>query len=271
MNYSKTLEQLLSPMSLDDKFKLFYDFYNRFKDGSIAVAPASNPVVFSQPSYANICHVVPLGKVKRIKDLQTTEGKISLLHALMHIEYSAIDLALDASYRFSSLPHSFYSDWLEVADEEILHFNMLRALINELGSDYGDFEVHNGLFLASMDTLDLMSRMAVIPRSMEANGLDANLQMKNKILQLASDPMLEKILNALAVIEKDEISHVQKGDRWFKYACKEQNLDPMATYFDILKSRGEGTIKRKMHIEARKMAGFSCSELNHLANEHLCD
>lgn len=270
MNYSKTLETLLQPMSLDNKFKLFDEFYSGFKSGEIKPVVTDNPIVFQTPSYQHICNIVPLGKVKCTKDLQTTEGKISLLHAVMHIEYSAIDLALDAAYRFASLPHQFYSDWLEVADEEIKHFKMLLDLIRSIGADYGDCEVHDGLFLACRDTQDLLTRMAVIPRSMEANGLDANLQMTTKINKLKPDPFLIKLLDALKVIETDEISHVQKGDRWFKYACKLQNLDPEATYIQILKDRGGGNIKRTMHIEARKEAGFSCSELNWLANQKIC-
>lgn len=271
MNYANTLEKLLTPMGVDDKFKLFDEFYRGFKDGSIKVEIRSNPIVFDQPSYAGICTIVSLGKVKRTKDLQTTKGKISLLHAIMHIEFSAIDLALDAAYRFRSMPSDFYSDWLEVANEEIGHFKLLRDLIRSIGADYGDDEVHDGLFQACKSTQDLITRMAIIPRNMEANGLDANLHLRHKISKLKPNQFFDELLNVLAIIERDEISHVQKGDRWFKYACKIEGLDPQKSYLEILKKHGEGAIKREMNIKARKKAGFSCYELNQIAGKEVCD
>ena len=189
----------------------------------------------------------------------------------MHIEYSAIDLALDAAYRFHGLTQKYYDDWLEVADDEIKHFLMLEKLLQELGANYGDIEVHNALFEASQRTQTLVERMAVVPRYLEANGLDATPMILQKLQKLPKNEMLEKITTALEIILKEEIDHVRKGDIWFAYACEKISQDK-SIYFEIIdKYYPQGFLRAKnLNTDARKEAGFSCKELNFMAHKHIC-
>ena len=130
----------------------------------------------SAPSYSKICSIKSM---KEIKQKHTNEA---FLHSIAHIEYSAIDIALDACYRFRNLPMEYYLDWLEVANDEIRHFKMISDKMESLGVRYGDYIVHDGLFIALIKTQNsLINRMAILPRYMEANGLDANLFMMENI------------------------------------------------------------------------------------------
>jgi uncharacterized ferritin-like protein (DUF455 family) len=225
-----------------------------------------------KPSYAGFLNIVLPKNVKIRKRFDTTLGKANLLHTVCHIEYSAIDLALDAAYRFNHLPLSYYQDWLEVAADEIRHFKMCESLLNELGYSYGDFEVHTNLFEAMKKTQTFIERMAIVPRYLEANGLDQNPKIMEK-LKSNPDAMNQKILKALETILEEEITHVQKGDKWFKYACKEQNCEPQTTYLQLLEQFYPGSTHKKLELnfQARKKAGFSCDELKRLANSEICE
>ena len=193
-----------------------------------------------------------------------------LLHSIAHIEYSAIDLALDAAYRFSGLPKEYYDDWLEVAEDEIRHFRMIETLLHEVGGVYGEYSVHDGLFEAMRKTPTLLSRMAVVPRYLEAGGLDANPKIIQKLSKF-KDQFAQKMIDAQEIILAEEISHVQKGDKWFKYACDldGKNYD---IYFKILKEIMPNSAKKKNFInkEARLEAGFSCEELNQISTKQEC-
>ncbi|MGE4294427.1 MAG: ferritin-like domain-containing protein [Campylobacterales bacterium] len=270
MNFGNTLETLLKTADPDEKFALFESFYRAFTQGAIEITFEDDPIVFAEPSYAPLMRTVPLGGVRRGGSLKEPKNRALLLHSVAHIEYSAIDLALDAAYRFRDLPKDFYADWLAVADEEIAHFKMLRELLARAGVKYGDFEVHTGLFEAAKQTQTLIERMAVVPRTMEAGGLDANAQMRRKVESVADDAIMADFLGALDVILRDEIDHVRKGDRWFKYACLQAGLEPQQAYVQILSDRGEIKSKRQMNVEARLKAGFSCEELSVLAGQRVC-
>ena len=164
--------------------------------------------------------------------LSTLYGKAYLVHAILHIEYSAIDLALDHAYRFKNMPQNYYDDWLEVADDEIRHFLMLESIIQKLGYEYGDFDVHSFLFDISQKSLDLVTRMAVVPRYLEASGLDSNPKVMQKLSNIGDGFSLE-IIDAMNVILEEEIDHVKKGDYWFKWACQRDRVES-DTYFDIV-------------------------------------
>ena len=192
-----------------------------------------------------------------------------MLHAIVHIEYSAIDLALDACYRFRNLPDEFYFDWLEVAEDEIRHFKMINTLLEKTGFSYGDFPVHASLFEASQKTQELLSRMAIIPRWYEAGGLDANEKIINKLSSL-QDPFANEVIDALKIILKEEISHVVKGDKWFKRECARQNLEPIQTYFQIVDKFFKDWKKKDINVAARLKAGFTCKELKILNEKIEC-
>ena len=230
---------------------------------TIEVAEAFTPTLFEHPSYASICTIVDPRELPSRKDFDTPLGLATLVHAIAHIEYSAIDLALDAAYRYPKMPSDYKIDWLEVALDEIRHFGMLQELLQELGYQYGDFPVHSGLFDASRHTAgDILDRMAVVPRYYEASGLDVNPQIIKKLENKRKIPAVKRLIEMLKIIYDEEIVHVQKGDKWFRYLCDERGVEPESQYMAILEAYAlTGKHRPHINIEARKEAGFSCSEL----------
>lgn len=227
---------------------------------------------FETPSYASSCTVVSPFEVQKRTKLDTPEGKAVFLHAIAHIEYSAVDLALDAAYRFRGLPEAFYLDWMKVADDEVRHFRMLESLLAKTGHAYGDFPVHDSLFEAAQKSPTLIARMAAVPRYLEAGGLDANPKMMERLARVG-DPFALEIIAALEIILHEEIDHVKKGDRWFKYACEAEGKEE-TVYFELIEKVLPGSSRKKdfLNTKARMEAGFSCSELKRLSkDEKVCD
>jgi uncharacterized ferritin-like protein (DUF455 family) len=203
-------------------------------------------------------------KLKK-RSLATEEGRLALIHAVAHIEFNAINLACDAVFRFRAMPDDYYGDWIQVAAEEAEHFELLRQRLRDAGREYGDYPAHNGLWdMATKTRHDVLVRMALIPRMMEARGLDVTPGMMQR-LQAIGD---EKTVEALAVILRDEVGHVEMGSRWFHHLCEVRGLDPEATYFELLQEYLNGEIRCPLHREARLQAGFSESELERL--EAIC-
>ena len=196
--------------------------------------------------------------------LDTEQGRCVLIHALAHIEFNAINLALDAVQRFPNLPDDYYGDWLQVAADEAYHFTLLRNRLRELNHDYGDFPAHDGLWdMARRTAHDPLVRMALVPRVLEARGLDVTPGMIEKLKQVgdtATGAILEIIL-------RDEIKHVAIGSRWFNYLCKQRNLCPETTFSELIKEHFNGELRGPFNYEARSQAGFSPQELNNL--QHL--
>jgi uncharacterized ferritin-like protein (DUF455 family) len=271
MNFFNELGLVIEAKNPHVKIELFENFYSNYKKGLVTFEEEHVPKKFLYPSYSEICKIISPQNVPKRKNLTRVDGQINLLHAIAHIEYSAIDLALDGAYRFIGLPKEYYDDWLSVAADEIRHFLMLEALLLELGSYYGDVEVHNALFEASQKTQTLLERMAVVPRYLEANGLDATPMILTKLEKLPKSEMLLKIITTLKIILHEEIDHVKKGDVWFNYACKKENVSN-EVYFEIIeKYYPQGFLRAKnLNTEARKEAGFSCSELNFMAKHEVC-
>jgi uncharacterized ferritin-like protein (DUF455 family) len=196
----------------------------------------------------------------------SAEGRAALVHAVAHIEFNAINLACDAVYRFRNMPPSFHGDWLRVAAEEAQHFNLLRDRLRELGHDYGDFPAHRGLWdMARRTAGDVLARMALVPRVLEARGLDVTPGIMER-LRRASD---HRTADILVIILRDEIGHVAAGTRWFRRVCAERGLDPEAEYFRLLREYLRGELRCPLHLEARRAAGFSESELERL--QAMCD
>jgi uncharacterized ferritin-like protein (DUF455 family) len=203
--------------------------------------------------------VPPLEVPKR--SMATVAGHASLIHALAHIEFNAINLALDACYRYQDMPSDYYQDWLQVAAEEAYHFELLDNHLITLGYRYGDFAAHNGLWeMAHKTENSLLARMGMIPRLLEARGIDAIPVMQTKLDQLRDSEAI-KILD---IIHQDEIKHVSYGDKWFKYLCQLNNLDVEATYFSLMQRFNAPKIRGNFNRADRKKAGFSDSELDHL-------
>ncbi|WP_456380625.1 ferritin-like domain-containing protein [Hydrogenimonas sp.] len=221
---------------------------------------------FETPSYAAIATIVRPRDVPKRKRFDDPEGQGILLHAIAHIEYSAIDLALDSAYRFRHMPFDYYFDWIEVAHDEVRHFRMLDALMERVGVRYGDYPVHTALFDAGRKSADdVLERMTIVPRYLEAGGLDANPKIIRKLENYASTPMIEATIETLKVILEEEVVHVFKGDRWFRYLCARRNLDA-SVYFDIIERFYPGHERKKgwLNVEARRSAGFTCGELKRM-------
>ncbi|MEO8161143.1 MAG: ferritin-like domain-containing protein [Arenimonas sp.] len=196
------------------------------------------------------------------RGLGSVEGRAGLLHAVAHIEFNAINLALDAAWRFRGMPRQFYLDWTSVAADEARHFRMLRVRLEELGYEYGGFAAHNGLWeMARKSAYSCLARMALVPRLLEARGLDVTPGMIARLRgqgDHASVAVLETIL-------AEEIGHVAIGSRWFAWCCEREGKAPGETFLELLHDVARGAIRGPFNLEARRAAGFDDAELAKLA------
>lgn len=226
-------------------------------DEAVPVLPIAEPGRPAKPE------LVPPLEVPRRK-ITSASGRAALLHAIAHIEFNAINLALDAACRFRGMPREFYGDWLKVAAEEALHFRLVRDHLHSLGHAYGDFPAHNGLWEMAVKTAhDPLVRMALVPRVLEARGLDAQPAIAGKFQSVGDARAVE----ILGVIERDEIGHVAIGSRWYLYLCHQRGLEPLATFRALLKQYDAPPLKPPFNIAGRKAGGFSEEELSWLESQ----
>lgn len=196
------------------------------------------------------------------RSLSKPEGRAALLHAVAHIEFNAINLACDAVQRFSRLPAEYYRDWISVAVDEGRHFELLQARLNALGYRYGDFDAHDGLWeMAERTKGSCLERMALVPRLLEARGLDVTPGMIEKLRQAADD----ESITILEVILAEEIRHVAIGSRWFAYCCKQEGKDPEREFVALLQNIGRGALRGPFNRQARLDSGFSPFELEQIS------
>lgn len=201
--------------------------------------------------------LVAPGRVPR-RGMHTVHGRAALLHAVAHIEFNALNLALDAVWRYPALPPAYYRDWLQVALEEAHHFTLLRDHLQTLGHDYGDFAAHDGLWeMAEKTASDPIARMALVPRTLEARGLDVTPAMQAKF-DRAGDGAAAAIL---ALILADEIGHVAVGNHWYRWLCVRESLDPVAQQARLERQCGAPRLKPPFNLDARRAAGFTRAEL----------
>jgi uncharacterized ferritin-like protein (DUF455 family) len=192
------------------------------------------------------------------RSVATREGRIALLHSLAHIEFNAINLALDITWRFAGLPEKFYRDWMRVAAEEAQHFSLLRARLGELGARYGDLPAHDGLWeMAAKTRSDLIARLALVPRTLEARGLDASPLVRAKFAS-AGDASSARIVD---IILRDEISHVAIGNEWYRWSCEQAGRDPVSAYRELAEKHGAPRLRGPFNVEARRAAGFDDAEI----------
>jgi uncharacterized ferritin-like protein (DUF455 family) len=192
------------------------------------------------------------------RSMVTPEGRAMLVHALAHIEFNAINLALDAIWRFPGMPDDYYSDWLRVAKEEAYHFSLLNAHLGALGHTYGDFAGHDSLWeMVEKTRSDILARMALVPRTLEARGLDAIPPLRAKLAQ-AGDLAAAQILD---IILRDEVGHVEIGNRWYLGLCAQRGLEPVGTYEALALQHKAPVLKGPFNLEARRRAGFTEEEL----------
>ncbi|MBA4213712.1 MAG: DUF455 domain-containing protein [Polaromonas sp.] len=194
----------------------------------------------------------------------TPDGFAMLLHAVAHIEFNAINLALDAVWRFPDMPADYYTDWLQVAHEEAIHFGLLREHLQSLAHDYGDFAAHNSLWEMCIRTQhDVTARMALVPRTMEARGLDATPPMQARLRKVGT-PAALRAVEILDVILRDEIGHVAVGNRWYGWLCAQQGIEPLSHYRRLAREHSAPRLKPPFNESARLAAGFSQPELDAL-------
>ncbi|HKT98233.1 MAG TPA: ferritin-like domain-containing protein [Paraburkholderia sp.] len=196
------------------------------------------------------------------RSMSTPQGRVVLLHALAHIEFNAINLALDAIWRFANMPGAFYADWLRVAAEEAYHFSLLCRRLADYGHAYGDFPAHNGLWeMCERTSGDVLARMALVPRVLEARGLDASPPIRARLKQ-AGDEESAAILD---IILRDEVGHVRIGNHWFRYLCEARGLDPHTAWLALAAQYNAPRMRGPFNFEARRSAGFDQAELDTLA------
>jgi uncharacterized ferritin-like protein (DUF455 family) len=202
-------------------------------------------------------HLVAPRELPR-RGLASDEGRAALVHAVAHIEFNAINLAWDAVARFRGMPDEYYRDWVAVAVDEARHFGWLVARLAELGHAYGDFDAHDGLWEMAVKTADsCLARMALVPRVLEARGLDVTPGMIARLRSVgdtATVAILEDIL-------REEVAHVAAGSRWFVWCCEREGVDPQATFEKLVVLHFRGALRGPFNIEARLRAGFTAAEL----------
>ena len=192
------------------------------------------------------------------RSLATASGRAVLVHALVHIEFNAINLSLDACWRFAGMPEKYYRDWLKVAAEEAYHFTLLSDHLKTLGHRYGDFPAHSGLWdMVEKTKGDVLARMALVPRTLEARGLDASPPMRAKLAQVG-DHAAAAIID---IILSDEIGHVAIGNQWYRWLCEQRRLDHRSTYARLAREYGAPRLHGPFNFEARRAAGFDEDEL----------
>ncbi len=217
--------------------------------------PAPGPItVPGRPERPRLVHPRQVAH----RGLGSEEGRAAFVHAIAHIEFNAINLAWDAVYRFRDMPRAYYADWVGVAADEARHFTMLRARLRELGHDYGDFDAHDGLWEMAVKTADCCrARMALVPRVLEARGLDVTPGMIVRLREVG-DTATAAILE---VILREEVAHVAAGSRWFHWCCRRDGVEPEAEFARLLTLHARGAVRGPLNLDARAAAGFSAAEL----------
>jgi uncharacterized ferritin-like protein (DUF455 family) len=260
-NLVDQVEQALREREPARKVALTQGCREQWLAGRLVLRPLPRSAAVDEPGRPARPALVPPRELPK-RRLNTRLGHGALIHSLCHIEFNAINLALDAVHRFRDLAEDYYSDWLQVAAEEAYHFSLLREHLQSLGFDYGDFDAHDGLWQAARETAhDPLVRMALVPRVMEARGLDVTPGIMAK-LQDAGDGAAVAILQ---IIQRDEIGHVNIGTRWFRYLCQQRALDPEPTFQQLLQDYMKGRIKGPLAWDSRRQAGFTEEELRFLS------
>jgi len=253
----------LAEVDVDAKIQQTHDIARQWQRNTYSLdhdAPLLTAQKVGRPERPHLVHPRELPK----RGLGTQKGRVAMMHAVAHIEFNAINLALDAAHRFRDMPHEYYSDWLRVADEEARHFSMVRDYLRKYNHDYGDFDAHNGLWeMAEKTATDVLERMALVPRVLEARGLDVTPGIIGKLTQ-AEDAEAVAILE---VIYAEEIGHVAVGTHWFRHVCMERGLAPEPAFHQQLHKHFPDGLHGPFNLDARASAGFSESEMRCLSGD----
>ncbi len=250
-------EQCLLACSAEDKVQLTFTTAKAWQQRALSRQPHQPVLRLEQPGRPEKPELVPPRDLVRRK-VSSKAGHAALIHSICHIEFNAINLAWDAVYRFQDMPEQFYDDWVKVAAEEAQHFQLLSRHLQSLGYHYGDFPAHNGLWESALETAhDPMIRMALVPRVLEARGLDVTPGIVKKLKDIDD----RAAVDILAIIHCDEIGHVAAGTRWFRYLCQQRKLDSEATFRQLIEQYMKGVLRGPYDHDVRKKAGFTEEEL----------
>lgn len=257
--FSQSLQALLC-CSVEKKIEKIRSLYEQVLDNDFPTDTDLEVHKVTEPGRPTLpLHVHPT-EVKR-RRLGSVAGRVALIHAIAHIEFNAMNLALDAAYRFRGQPCGYYRDWLRVASEEATHFELLSARLKALSSYYGALPVHGGMWAMAVETdYDVMVRMALVPRVLEARGLDVTPPMLEK-LTAVDDVQTVAILNRIL---EEEVEHVRIGNRWFGAECQQRGLSSDETFKLLLHKHGKAALRGPFNKPARLKAGFSEAELEEL-------
>mgnify|MGYP001378699335 CR=1 FL=1 len=251
----------LDAAGVDDKIALTRAHAAAFARGELAIDhDASPPAPIGMPGRPERPQLVHPRDLPR-RGFGSAEGRAAFVHSIAHIEFNAVDLAWDAAYRFRGMPEAYYADWVRIADDEARHFELLRARLRALGHDYGDFDAHNGLWeMCEKTAHDGLDRMALVPRVLEARGLDVTPGMIVKLRALGD----EETAGILEVILREEVAHVAAGSRWFRWHCAGRGVDPEPKFRELLGGYARAVLHGPFNVEARSAAGFSAEEIEAL-------
>ncbi len=252
--------QVLRATDCVHKCRLVYELSRLWNGGKLEFAtpaPAMDVTTVGRPDKPILTR--PRGVARR--SLHTAEGRKAFMHAIAHIEFNAINLACDAVHRFPGMPREYYGDWIKVAADEARHFGLLQDYLHTLECRYGEFPAHGGLWdMAERTAHDVLARMALVPRVLEARGLDVTPAMIER-LRAAGDNTGADILG---VIYREEIEHVAAGSRWFRYLCAQRGLEPRGTFRELVEKHFTGELRGPFNMPARLAAGFDAEELEGL-------
>ncbi len=245
----------------ETKCELTTSLHQRWREGQLSfTAIQASPIKITQPGRPKKPVLVHPSKLVK-RSLYTANGRLVLMHAIAHIEFNAINLACDAVYRYRGLPEAYYSDWLSVAADEARHFRLVSEYLHAYDVAYGDYPAHNGLWDMAVKTAeDVLHRLAMVPRVMEARGLDVTPDMI-QVLESVGD---NRAASALKTIYQEEISHVAAGSRWFKFICKQRGLEPTEHFGSLISEYLKKRTGGQLNIQARRKAGFTEEELRML-------
>ena len=249
-----------------DKIESVHDLNEQWLSGQLSLTSSNKVQRITTPGRPELPKLVNPRKVPK-RGFNSEIARVKLVHAITHIEFNAINLALDAVYRFRDMPEQYYTDWLNIAVEEALHFSLLEGYLKSKNSFYGAYDSHNGLWEMAVKTdHDVLVRMALVPRVLEARGLDVTPGMIIKFQNIGETELVD-ILN---VIQDDEIGHVERGNYWFNELCRQRSLSSSETFHQLLDEYMEESMFDSLNQEARMAAGFSRQELVELAarNRH---
>jgi uncharacterized ferritin-like protein (DUF455 family) len=262
MSYSlfPLAEQCLVCSDPDTKLRLTDQVAEQWQAGEIKIIPEADLNLVLEAGRPETPNLVPNFNLPK-RTIASEKNHPVFIHALCHIEFNAINLAWDAVYRFRQMPRDFYSDWIKVAREEAYHFRLLRDYLRLMNSDYGTYDAHGGLWEMAIQTAhDPLVRMALVPRVLEARGLDVTPGMIERFRHHGKDRAAE----ILEIIYADEVGHVEIGTRWYHYLCNQRGLDADKVFEELVEKYAKQRIRAPLNDEARKRAGFNAAEMAYL-------